>query len=256
MALQSEIIEREALADLYRAASEDLRLRLGFKVFDVQGAFVSVGRELPQSAIVINRVLGVTADNVEEVIGVYREAGVEKYFLQIDPEKDFEPIEGLVKARGWQKFVRGREAIPVAGSSLRVEEVGPEYGADFARIVCAAFDLGEEAEPLLALLPGRENWHVFMSFDGDTPAGAGALFVKDGYAWTDWGATALEFRGRGGQSVVLAKRIECALDLGVTEIYTCTGEDVPGDPQHSYNNIKRLGFVESYLRENYRIEWN
>jgi len=27
---------------------------------------------------------------------------------------------------------------------------------------------------------------------------------------------------------------------------------VPGDPQHSYANIKRCGFQETYLRENWQ----
>ena len=30
-----------------------------------------------------------------------------------------------------------------------------------------------------------------------------------------------------------------------------TGEAVPGDAQHSYSNILRAGFAESYLRENW-----
>ena len=67
----------------------------------------------------------------------------------------------------------------------------------------------------------------------------------------DLGATAPKFRGRGSQGAVLARRIECALDLGCQEMVTCTGIAVPGDPQHSYSNIKRAGFRETYIRDNY-----
>ncbi len=32
---------------------------------------------------------------------------------------------------------------------------------------------------------------------------------------------------------------------------TTTGEEVEGDPQHSYKNIVRAGFREAYVRENF-----
>ncbi len=38
-----------------------------------------------------------------------------------------------------------------------------------------------------------------MSFDGDKPAGVGALFVKNGFGWIDYGATSPEFRRQGSQ---------------------------------------------------------
>jgi len=34
-------------------------------------------------------------------------------------------------------------------------------------------------------------------------------------------------------------------------LVTATGEAVAGDPQHSYKNIKRAGFREKYVRENW-----
>jgi hypothetical protein len=40
-------------------------------------------------------------------------------------------------------------------------------------------------------------------------------------------------------------------ELGCRKIFTCTGVSVPGDPQHSYNNILKAGFKEDYIRENY-----
>ena len=51
--------------------------------------------------------------------------------------------------------------------------------------------------------------------------------------------------------VELAPDTQRALDLGCKKIFTCTGVDVPGDPQHSYKNILRAGFVEEYVRDNY-----
>ena len=92
-----------------------------------------------------------------------------------------------------------------------------------------------------------------MSFEDDNPAGVGALYVKDGFGWTDFGATAPAFRQRGSQSILMAARLKLAFDLGCKKMFTCTGVNVPGDPQHSYSNILKAGFTEEYVRENYEL---
>lgn len=260
---ESEIIERAALVDIHAAATPEIAAALQLQLLRPAGALASIAGALPSSAIVINRVLGLGLDAsateaaVQEIVAAYRTSGVERYFVQIHPEAgppevcDWLYESGLEKVRGWQKFGRGPEAAPIVGTDLRIEQIGAEQGAAFARIVCDAFDFGEAARPWLARLPGRPGWHVFMSFAGDTPAGTGALFVKDGIAWSDFGATTPEFRRRGSQGAVLARRIEHALSLGCRRVFTCTGEDVAGDPQHSYRNILKMGFEREYVRENY-----
>jgi GNAT superfamily N-acetyltransferase len=90
-----------------------------------------------------------------------------------------------------------------------------------------------------------------MAFDGARPAGTGALFVADGIGWTDWGATDPDFRRRGCQTALLVARLEKAIALGCRMILTETGEEVPGDPQHSYRNILKVGFSETQVRENW-----
>jgi len=261
--LESEFIERAVAQEFHAAATPEQIRQLGLRTAHIGSALVSVGSELPASAILINRALGLglsspeTEQSVREIVGLYRACGVNRYFVHVHPDAgpgqlvEWLVTASLVKARGWQKFVRGREAVPAVRTDLRVTEIGPEYGAAFGRIAADAFDLGPAAAPWLARLPGRPGWHVFMSFAGDEPAGCGALFVRDGFGWTDFGATAPKFRQRGSQGAVLARRIECALDLGCKQIYTCTGEAVPGDPQHSFRNIEKLGFRQDYVRKNY-----
>lgn len=263
MGYEAEQIERAALADLQAAADSALRDKLRLEARQVGSALASIAGALPASAIVVNRTIGLglaapaTEASVREIVDAYASAGVARYFVQISPEARPEALvgwleaAGLEKARGWQKFSRGREAIPQRKTDLAIREIGPQDGASFARIVCDAFDLGEAARPWLARLPDREGWHIFMSFDGDNPAGTGALFVWDGMGWMDFGATAPEFRRRGSQGALLARRIEYALDLGCRRLFTCTGEAVDGDPQHSYGNILKCGFVEDYVRANY-----
>jgi len=265
---ESEVIERQALLDLHAAASTDVVHDLGLVTIVAGSSLTSIAARLPPSAIVINRSLGTGLDQpatsaaIRKIVDAYSRAGVGRYFVQVHP--DASPPElrswlieaGLDKARGWQKFVRGCDPAPAVSTDLRIARVGVEHGAAFADIVCNAFDLGNSAKAWFARLPARPDWHVFMSFAGDRPAGCGALYVKGNAAWSDFGATAPEFRRRGSQGAVLAARIEHALSLGCRRIHTCTGEDVAGDPQHSFGNILRMGFEPTYVRENYSPRTN
>jgi len=103
----------------------------------------------------------------------------------------------------------------------------------------------------LAGLVGRPGWRVYMSFDGDEPAGCGAMLVHGSVAWFDWAATRPEFRCCGSQSAIMARRITDAGRLGCRWLVTATGEALEGDPQHSYRNILRAGFARSHVRANW-----
>lgn len=263
MVPESESLERRALADLHAAAAPEDEAELQLARLTSGEALVSLAGNLPSSAIVINRSLGFGlggeqgADALQAALEEYASRSIPRYFIQLHPDAQPQTMAqqlldaGLEQARGWQKFARGREGINPPPTDLAIREVGPTHGADFARIVCAGFDLGAQAEPWLARLPGRPGWHIFMSFDGEQPAGCGALFVYQGLAWMDWAATAPAFRCRGSQSAVLAARVQHALDLGCERMFTCTGVAVPGDDQHSYKNIQRAGFSEAYVRANF-----
>lgn len=259
-----ELIERAALADLYDAAPPAAVSGLRLARFETGGAWAGLAGLLPASAIVVNRVIGLglgvpaRQSDIEAISRAYARAGISRYFVHRHPAagpadlEDWFEAAGWEKARGWMKFERGDAPPPPdAPTDLEIREIGPERGNDFARIACDAFDLGPQAVPWLAALPGRDHWRVFMTFDGDQSAGTGALFVQGDTAWTDWGATAPRFRKRGSQRALLARRIAAALDMGCTRVFTCTGEEVPGGPQHSYANILRCGFRETYVRANW-----
>lgn len=260
---EAELIERAALEALHLAAPQALREALGLQSFIRGSGLASIAAALPSSAIVINRVIGLgletpaTRDVVREIVDRYHNAGVARFFINRHPEAgppemvDWMLEAGLEKARGWQKFERDPVFAPIVETNLSIRRIGPEEGRSFARIVCDAFDLGDAAVPWIAALAGRDDWHLFMSFDNGEPAGTGALFYHNDCAWTDFGATAPKFRQRGSQAALLAARIDHAVNLGCRRLYTCTGKEVPGDPQYSYKNILKAGFRETYIKENY-----
>jgi GNAT superfamily N-acetyltransferase len=105
-------------------------------------------------------------------------------------------------------------------------------------------------EDWLAQLPGREGWLCFVAFDGDEPAGAGALFVTGTVGWLGIGATVPKHRGKGAQSAVIAKRIEAAAALGCEILVSETGKPVDGRAGPPYRLV-RAGFESAYVRRNY-----
>lgn len=256
-----EWIEQRALIDMNDALDQQAQ-ELGRVSRAFGGAYASAFAALPGSAIVANRTIGLGLakpaddDLLDELVGVYRASGIQRYFVHLHPDAAPTDLDqrltarGLEATRAWIKFTRGRELPPNAATDLEVRLATPADAAALGRIAAAAFDLGETGEGVLACLVDRPHWHIFMTADRGEPAGCGALYVEDGIGWLDWGATAPGHRGRNGQSALLRQRILHALDLGCRVLGTCTGEEVPDDPQISYHNILRMGFAPAYTRRN------
>lgn len=256
----SEQIERDALVSLHRHCPPDTKRGLGLHLVEVGDALVAGATRDP--SILINRTLGLgtrktpSAGDVDEIVGLYREWDMPRYFLHLYADDVPEAVLahatelGLGPARGWMKFQREAEAATPRETDLEVRRVGPEAAMDFGSIVAHAFGMTDAAAPLLAGLADDPRWYLFVSYEENTPAGAGALYVSGDIAWTEWGATKPAFRRRGSQGAIMAERINTAVGLGCRHIFTETGEAVDGDPQHSYGNIRRFGFEELRLRQN------
>jgi GNAT superfamily N-acetyltransferase len=198
-----------------------------------------------------------TREGVEATVDWFRTCDAGPFLVHASPGarpgevRDWLVGSGLRRHRAWMKFARERGAVGRPASELAVRRVGPELGQAFADIACATFELPEGSHALVARITDLEGWHAFVSFAGQTPAGAGALFVSDGVGWLGFGATKPEFRSRGGQAAVIAARLEAAFDLGCRLVITETGVAKAGDPQHSYKNILKAGFRELYERDNF-----
>lgn len=256
--VESEAIEATALASLYAQETPALRDRLGLCWREYACSRLSIAAHLPASAIVINRAFGVTSETLPAVAAAYSAAHIRRFFLH--PAKATEDLSasaaqaGLVPARPWQKFERLPGAAFSVNDAVAIRQVLPDTdeSASAARIVCAAFDLGSEAEPWLARLGHDPRWAIFLAEIDGKPAGTGALFVDSGIGWIDWDATDPAFRCRGVQGALMAHRVKLADARGLTRVHTCTGLPVAGDPQHSFHNILRSGFSPTAARSNWQ----
>lgn len=242
MIVELERAEIEAYVDAFRASPELC------DVAEIGGALCTIFHKLDERTF--NRVLGLSStDALDEIAAFF---GDEPWWVSdshgLGPELE---KRGFELDYGWMKFSRGIGPRR-AQSDLRVERVDEDRAADFADVVTGGFGMPDWCRPLAQNVVGRPGWSCYVAFDGDKPAGAGALFVHEGVGWIGLGATLPDFRGRGAQSAILADRIEDARKQGCRLITTETGERTNDRPSNSYRNILRAGFREAGVRPNYR----
>jgi GNAT superfamily N-acetyltransferase len=237
-----ESVEHAAYTDVYRATPELCELA------EIGGA---VCLKLPRlEGRIFNRVLGLDSlDALDEIAAYYGDVAwwvSDSRGLGAELE-----AHGFVRDYGWMKFSRGVSPRR-ATCELSVVAVEPDRAGDFAAVVAGGYGLPDWSEPFAAGVVGRPGWSCYVAYDGDRPAGAGALYVDGGVGWLGFGATLPDFRGRGAQSAILAARIEDARRQGCTTVVTETGERDDRRPSGSYRNILRAGFREANVRPNYR----
>jgi hypothetical protein len=253
-----ERAETAAFRDLFEAVPALLAERHGFAVTQIAGATCGRVRSLPHSRE-FNHVLG---------FGLYEAAGeadldaLEHWYagspfvMALSPEAPAD-LRALLAARGfvpdyaWMKFCRTPDPEVTAPTDLRVERVGADGALDFAAVEIEGYGMPPFMRDVLAALPGRPGWSCYVAYAGETPCGAGAMFVDDDSAWAGLGATVPAARGRGAQSAILAVRIRDAAEAGCRTITTETGVREESRPARSYRNILRAGFEEVYERPNW-----
>ena len=257
----AELIEIDAMRDLFAAAPRSFAARHGFAVREIGSATCLALAACPE-LLLLNRAMGLglaapaTEESLDEIVRFYASPGV-PWMVPLGPGARPPELAAWLEARGfapgyaWMKFEHGPEPPPAAETDLRVEDVGPECADAFAETFLAGYGAPAELEELLAALVGRPGWHCFIAFDGCAPAATGALYVRGALGWLGVAATLPEYRRRGAQGALLAARIRRAAEVGCTRLVTETGERIGDRPSVSYRNILRSGFAEAYIRPNF-----
>lgn len=258
-----EMSEALATRDTYEAAIEGMPGNpLGFAVRDIGGgvALALGAQENP----FFNRAIGLgvkqpaTPADVDAAIAFFDEH--DRSFVAITVSPAAQPPEladwlterGLPVSRKWPKLWRSLAELPaVPPTTLRIESIGRDRAEDFATIVNAAFEFGDDIRAALPVVVGRAGWTHYLGFDGDEPVAAGAMYVMGDIAWLGFGATLEAARGRGGQSAIFHRRLSDAQAAGCRLAFTETGPDSEEEPNHSYRNMIRLGFQVGYHRPNH-----
>lgn len=255
----ADAIEAKACCDLYVAAPAALRL----SARTVKGATILLAPTLPVTYL--NRVIGcgdepsAVADILAEAATAYGTAGVQSYWIHLTPSaqtpQSLEMLQqrgfALASRRSWAKFLREVTAPPIPRTDLTIREATHDDATTVAAVVCAAYGMPPPIAPWFAALVGRPNWQVWVALHQGRIVATGSMFIDGDSAWLGVGATLAEYRGRGGQSALLAVRIRAAAAVGCRVVATETGEPVGGEPNPSLDNIRRMGFVQVCSRLNY-----
>lgn len=252
-----ELTEGAAHADMFRAAPPEYG-------FEVEQTDDYVARFAPaMDVMVFNRVVGLglnspaSRETVERLVQKYRDKGINNFAIQLSP--DAEPPElyewmselGLSVRDHWTKGYRAADPYLTVETDLRIEQLDKSQANIFAEVACAAFEMPESLLPLIAAPVGLPGWTHYVALDGDKPAAVAALMVRGDVGWLGIGATASEYRRRGGQGALIARRIRDGTALGCRMFVAETGQDLPEKPNPSFHNMIRTGFIVAYQRPNY-----
>jgi hypothetical protein len=98
-------------------------------------------------------------------------------------------------------------------------------------------------------LVGREHWRCYVVRSGSDVVAGGAMYLDADCVWLGMGATLPTARKQGAQSLLLARRIADAAELGKPWIFTETG--ILDGPNPSLANMRRAGFECLHERGNW-----
>lgn len=251
---RGEVVEVQAFRDVYASLADG-----GYgRKLEIAGAVCGAIPVLPDVPMV-NRVLGLglegqaTHEDLDTIEGFFRDLGT-SFYVSVSPSAAglAELLEERGYAPGYAWAVFRRDARPYEfHSALRLEEIGREGAEDFGTVIAQAYGMPRDSAPAIGAIVGRPNWTCFVTYDGDDPAGAAAVYVQDRVAWFGFAGTREEHRRKGSQGALFAARIRKAAELGADLLATETGALAPGRPSNSYRNIIRGGFEERFVRPNY-----
>jgi len=260
-----EIQEAAYWKEYYGSASPEQQSRLGIWLNHIGGSVV--GALSSEDILAFNRVLGIginqraSESDILNIINFYQIASIPRFFVQVSPYCNPYWLPEILKDYGfehynnWAKLYRPIYPLPLAETDLRIKQIGPEEADAFADIITGSFGWPVHLAEIVRLPIGRSGWKHYIAYDGDRPAACAALFINGAYASLSFAATLPDYRGRGAQSALIAKRFYDAAAQGCEWMFSETAENLPERPVQSYRNMIRHGFEPAYLRPSYLYQF-
>jgi len=250
----------EAFVEMYGNLPPKVRQELQMRTARIGSAGACMVGSVP--IVLFNRVvnLGVgmpcTPEQVDELVALYGAEGL-PFMVQLSPIAmpaslpEWLEARGVVQKDAWAIFTRDLSPPPEVTTDLRVERVGQELAPVFGETLARGYGLPPSLVILMTALVGHAGAHCYLAYHGETPVAAASMLVEGRTARFVGAGTLAEFRRRGGQGALLARRIRDAAALGCDLITVETADDPPERPNPSYHNMLRCGFRLAYMQPNY-----
>jgi hypothetical protein len=259
VALQLEQAKADYIDSWLLAMQEQMDRPFDFDTLHIGNVRAFVARDLQEIGL-FNLVIGLglhEKELLEEIMRFYRDHGVEKYCIEINPYHVSPDFLAYLASHGFclsrfETYVYGGVTVTPssASPSVSIREVTPSEIDLFATLHIQGYQeaLAHVPEPTLRLyreslkvLYGRPGWHLYVAWVHDIPSGMGMLYIQDGRASLAGGATLPNQRQQGGQTALLCHRIQVAAQAQCTLV---VGQASVGST--SQHNMERLGLHTAY----------
>lgn len=265
MAKIVETAEANMFDGTFGALSPDIAAEYGMACQEIGGGSAVFFEQLP--IFLFNRAIGLgihqpaTEGMIDELTQLYGRRQL-PFGVTVSPAAQPSQLSewllerGFKRADNWAKMIRGPEPLPHIETDLRVEPVTKANAAQFGEVAQKGFGMPGWFVPIMAKIALLPNVYCYVAYDGDVPVAVGSMHVSNGVGSLFNGTTLPEYRRRGGQSAIMARRIQDGIGMGCHWFSTETGEETPEAPNSSYHNMLRTGFQLAYLRPTYVCEPN
>ena len=267
-----ETAELRAWAELTAAVPPDHVDRIELHVSRLAGALVLRCRGGGFHRGLFNRPIGfgvlepVTRDAVDDLVAGYREAGVDRFIVPLQPHCRPPELEGWLVAAGlgphgaWDRIVRGGEPLQAepstaAGRRLEVSVVDSGSVDAWADFLCDVYHV--DAGPWLRALLDRPGWRHFLAReDGEIVAARSRYLPSDGglvFLAIDGPVPGVMTSDYAPDAALCRAIVEDGLARGANGFVADVEAPSPSLDTPAYEDFGRLGFTRPYARIHYAL---
>lgn len=254
--------EAQYWSDYYLCCKSPLQDKSGCSISVINGAVCCAVSSTDRLAF--NRTIGIgldyeiTDEQLKEIINFYKQAGVNRFMIQTSPAALPKKNEELfvqnrfVHHNQWAKsYKKLRDKVELPETDLTIEELNLSNIEEFDNVIKETFEFDGGTHLFISRTYKRPGWKHYLARDNGKAIAAASLFTCGKFASLAIGGTIPEARGKGAQSLLIAQRLNDAIETGCEYAVVETSEDLPDKPSQSYRNIIKAGFETAYFRPNY-----
>ena len=249
-----ECAEADSWAEIQSSVSAEFRDRFDVAIQRVEGAIVVTAPRTEMAALNRAWLPGThptaTNETIQAVLNYARARGVARLLIHLPgwATKEGLSIPHARTATPMVKLYQRATLKTDTGSPLRIEAIGAADRRLFGEVAA----LGNEALPHMEdgfnSTVGQSGWRHYLAFADRVPVAAAAVRFYEDVAWCCFAGTLPEYRGRGAQRALLARRVSDAAAAGCRWV-TCEAlPDRPDARSVSLANMIATGFVAAYER--------